>query len=117
MSSAAIMDAIVSKIKSVLSAEDEVLASDVSPGMAEELNRLLGEAMSAGWTEGLQAWLATAETDAETIDMDGVTYRFKLESEKEFLTPGGMIKLTRRGYQPDVCGPCYVPLDAAWGMD
>jgi len=117
MSSAAIMDAIVSKIKSVLSTAEEVLASDVSPDMAEEMNRLLGEAMSAGWTEGLQAWLATAETDAETIDVDGVTYRFKLESEKEFLTPGGMIKLTRRIYQPDVGGPCYVPLDAAWGME
>ena len=96
MSSAAIMDAIVSKIKSVLSPAVEGLASDVTPGMAEEVNRLLGEAMSAGWTEGLRAWLATAETDAATIDGDGVIRRFKLESEKEFLTPGGMIKLTRR---------------------
>ena len=117
MSSAAIMDAIVSKIKSVLSPAEEVLASDVTPGMAEEVNRLLGEAMSAGWTEGLQAWLATAETDAATIDVDGAMYRFKLESEKEFLTPGGMIKLTRRVYQPDIGGPCHVPLDAAWGME
>ena len=117
MSSAAIMDAIVSKIKSVLSAADAVLASEVSPGMAEEMNRLLGQAMSAGWTEGLQAWLATAETDVETIDIDGITHRFKLESEKEFLTPGGMITLTRRVYQPDAGGPCYVPLDAAWGME
>ena len=117
MSSAAIMDAIVSKIKSVLSTADEVLASDVSPDTTEKMNRLLGEAMSAGWTEGLQAWLATAETHAETIDIDGTTYRFKLESEKMFLTPGGMIKLTRRVYQPDVGGPCYVPLDAAWGME
>ena len=62
MSSAAIMDAIVSKIKSVLSASAEVLASDVSPGTAEEMNQLLGKAMSAGWIEGLQIWLATAET-------------------------------------------------------
>jgi hypothetical protein len=111
------MDAIVSKIKSVLSPAEEVLASDVTPDMAEEVNRLLGKAMSAGWTEGLQAWLATAETDTQTIDMNGTTYRFKLESEKEFLTPGGMIKLTRRVYQPDAGGPCYVPLDAAWGME
>ena len=58
MSSAAIMDAIVSKIKSVLSAAEEVLASGVSPDMAEEVNRLLGEAMSAGWVEGLEASLA-----------------------------------------------------------
>ena len=116
MSSSAIMDAIVSKVKEVLSEAEEVLASEVTPERAEEVNRLLGEAMSAGWTEGLRTWLARAETDAETIEVNGVTHRYKLESEKEFLTPGGMIKLVRRVYQPDVGGKCYVPLDAAWGM-
>lgn len=117
MSSAAIMDAIVSKIKIILSQSEEVLASDVTPDKAEEVNRLFGDAMSAGWTEGLRTWLATAETDAETVEVDGVTYRYKLDSEKEFLTPGGMIELSRRVYQPDAGGPCYVPLDAAWGME
>jgi hypothetical protein len=117
MSSAVIMDAIVSKIKRVLSEGKEVLASEVTPQQAEEVNRLLGEAMSAGWTEGLRSWLATAEADTETIEVNGVTYRYKLESEKEFLTPGGMLKLTRRVYQPDIGGKCHVPLDAAWGME
>jgi hypothetical protein len=28
-----------------------------------------------------------------------------------------MLKLTRRVYQPDAGGKCYVPLDAAWGME
>lgn len=114
MSSAAIMDAIVSKIKMVLSEADEVPASEVTPESAEEMNRLLGQAMSAGWTEGLRTWLADAETDAETIEVDGVTYRYKLESEKEFLTPGGMLKLVRRVFQPDAGGKCYIPLDTAW---
>lgn len=117
MSSAIIMEAILSKIKTVLSDADEVLARGVTPEASEEVNRLLGEAMSAGWTEGLQAWLATAETDAETIEVDGVLYRYKLDSEKEFLAPGGMINLIRRVYQPDTGGKCYVPLDAAWGME
>lgn len=117
MSSTTIMDAIVSKIKGVLSQAEELLVSKVTPERAEEMNRLLGAAMSAGWTEGLRAWLATAETDAQSVDMDGKTYRFKLDSEKEFLTPGGMIKLTRRVYQPDAGGKCHVPLDAAWGME
>jgi hypothetical protein len=117
MSSAAIMDAIVSEIKRVLWEGKEVLASEVTPHQAEEVNRLLGEAMSAGWTEGLRTWLATAEADAETIELNGVTYRYKLESEKEFLTPGGMLRLVRRVYQPDAGGKCHVPLDAAWGME
>lgn len=116
MSSAAIMDAIVSKIKSVLSEWGEVLASEVTPETVLDMNRLLGQAMSAGWTEGLRTWLMTAETDAETIEFDGATYRYKLESEKEFLTPGGVLNLTRRIYQPDAGGKCHVPLDAAWGM-
>ena len=117
MSSAMIMEAILTKIKTVLSEAEEVLASAVTPEASEEVNRLLGEALSAGWTEGLQTWLVTAETDAETIEVEGKTYRYKLDSEKEFLTPGGMIRLTRRVYQPDAGGQCYVPLDAAWGME
>jgi len=117
MSSAAIMDVIVSKIKSVLLESEAVLAKEVTPETVEEMNRLLGQAMSAGWTEGLRTWLVTAETNAETIELNGVTYRYKLESEKEFLTPGGMLNLSRRIYQPDAGGKCYVPLDAAWGMD
>ena len=117
MSSAAIMDAVLAKIKTVLSESKGVLASDVSPEQAEEVSRLLGEAMSAGWTAGLQARLATAESEAETVEVDGVTYRYKLDSEKEFLTPGGMLKLTRRIYQPDTGGKCHIPLDAARGME
>lgn len=114
---AAIMDVILSKVKTVLSEAEPLLASEVTPEHGEEMNRLLGEAMSAGWTEGLRTWLATAETDADTLDMDGVTYRYKLDSEKEFLTPGGIVRLVRRVYQPDAGGKCYVPLDAAWGME
>jgi hypothetical protein len=110
------MDASLTKIKAVLSQTEDVLASEVTPEHAEEVNRLLGEAMSAGWTEGVRRWLATAETGAETIEVNGTTYRYKLDSEKEFLTPGGLMKLTRRVYQPDAGGTCHVPLDVAWGM-
>jgi len=117
MSSAAIMDTILTKIKTVLLGAEEVLAREVTPEHSEEVNQLLGEAMSAGWTEGLQTWLATAESDSETIEVNGVIHRYKLDSEKELLTPGGMIRLKRRVYQPDAGGKCFVPLDAAWGME
>ena len=55
MSSANIMQVVLTKIKTVLSEGAEVLASEVTPEMSEEVNRLLADAMSAGWTEGLQA--------------------------------------------------------------
>jgi hypothetical protein len=114
---AVIMDAILSKVKGVLSEGGDLLASEVTPQQAEKMNGLLGEAMSAGWTEGLRAWLSTAESETDTIEVGGVTFRYKLDSEKEFLTPGGIVKLMRRVYQPDVGGKCYVPIDAAWGME
>ena len=98
---AAIIDAIVSRVKTVLSEAEELLASEVTPERVEEMNRLLGEAMSAGWTGGLPTWLATAETDAETIEVNGVAHRYKLHSEKKSLTPGGIIALLRRVYPPD----------------
>ena len=117
MSSTAIMDAIVAKIKSVLSESGDVLASEVTPQNSEEVNRLLGQAISAGWTEGPRTWLSTAEIDAETIEVDGVTYRHKLDGEKESPAPGGMLELSHRVYQPDAGGKCRIPLDAAWGME
>ena len=54
MWSAMIMEAILTKIKAVLSEAEEVLAIAVTPEASEAVNRLLGEAMSAGWTEGVQ---------------------------------------------------------------
>ena len=53
MSSAAIMNTVLTKIKMVLSDAEEVLASDVTPEQVEEVNRLFGTAMSEGWTAGL----------------------------------------------------------------
>lgn len=71
----------------------KLLENSVTPERAEEVTQLLGQAMAAGWGEGLQTWLQTAETDAPTIRHDGKTYRYKLDSEKEFLTPAGIIRV------------------------
>ncbi len=43
MSSATIMEVILTKIKTVLSEAEEVLASEVTPEMSELVNRLLAE--------------------------------------------------------------------------
>jgi len=48
MSAAIIMDAILTKIKAILSESDDLLSNEVSPETAEELNDLLGDAMSTG---------------------------------------------------------------------
>lgn len=65
------MDALVSKVKRDLLQAEEVPESEVPTERPEGMNRLLGEAISAGWTEGPRNWLATAETDVETTEMNG----------------------------------------------
>ncbi|MCA9131055.1 MAG: hypothetical protein KDB22_28420, partial [Planctomycetales bacterium] len=71
MSARAIMEAVLSKIKSVLLEHGELLESEVTSERAEEVNQLLAATMSAGWVEGLKSWLVTAETGAETLEKDG----------------------------------------------
>jgi hypothetical protein len=112
-----IVQAVVEKVKAVLSQAQQLLEAEVTPERAEQVSRVLTEALSAGWVEGLRGWLKAREPEAATLEIEGTTYRFKLESAKEFLTPGGVMKLSRRIYQPDQGGPCHVPLDAAWGME
>jgi hypothetical protein len=112
-----IMQAMVEKVKSVLVEAEELLRSELTPQRAEEVARVMTRATSEAWQEGFRTWLEAHETKAPTLQVGGVTHRYKLDSEKEFLTPGGTIKLRRRVYQPDAGGSCYVPLDAAWGME
>lgn len=112
-----IMSAIVTKVKAVLERAEEVLDGKLSPQQAERVSRVLTEVASTAWVEGFRTWLEGQEIDAPTVEVDGETYRFKLPSEKDFLTPGGWMRLRRRLYERDEGGPCYVPLDAAWGME
>ena len=72
--------------------------------------------MAAAWVEGYHAYLKAHDTTEPTMEVDGTTYRWKMASPKEFLTPGGPMVLTRSLYQADSGGKCHVPLDAAWGM-
>jgi hypothetical protein len=117
MSAKEIMAAIVTKVKAVLAEAEGVLDGELTPQRAEEVSRVLRETASAAWVEGFRTWLEGHQTDAPTVEVDGETYRYKLDSEKEFLTPGGRMLLNRRIYQRDEGGPCYIPLDAAWGME
>ena len=65
---------------------------------------------------GFRTWLTAHACQVETVEFEGQVYRYELESDKEFLTAGGLMTASRRVYQPDCGGNCHVPLDAAWGM-
>lgn len=112
-----IVQSVVDKIKTVLGKAEALLDGELTPESAEQVSQVLTEATSAGWVEGFRVWLEAHENHDPSLESDGKLYRFKLDSEKEFLTPAGIMKLSRRLYQPDAGGECLVPLDAAWGME
>jgi hypothetical protein len=117
MSAKGIVQSVIKEVKSVLAKAEGLLQGEVTPERAEEVGRTLTEAVSAGWVEGFRTWLQHHDPQEETIQREGTVYRYKLESEKEFLTPGGLMTVRRRVYQPDAGGKCFIPLDAAWGME
>jgi len=117
MFASAIVQAVVDKIKDVLSESKTLLNGELTPETAEKLSQVLTVATSAGWIAGFRTWLEAHEIHEGTMEINDKLYRFKIDSEKKFLTPAGIMKLSRRLYQPDEGGTCHVPLDAAWGME
>jgi hypothetical protein len=117
MSAKGIVQSVIEQVKSVLAKVEETLSGEVTSERAEEVGQALTEAVSAGWVAGFRSWLEAHDTDDGAIEREGKVYRYKLDSEKEFLTPGGLMTLRRRVYQPDAGGKCFIPLDAAWGME
>jgi hypothetical protein len=95
---------------------EETLADDVSVDGAAKVTAALQSIVQAVGAAGLQAWLEADDSASELIERDGQVLRFKCVSRKEFLTPLGPMQVSRRLYQADRGGDCWVPLDAAWGM-
>jgi len=88
----------------------------LTPEVAEQMGRALCDALAAGGVAGYSTFLSQYDCEADTVMHDGKTMRLKMMSEKEFMTPFGKMPLERKVYQADRGGPCYVPLDTAWGM-
>ena len=68
---------------------------------------------------GLEVFTRTVmaqEKSMEIIEQGGQRHRFKMVSEKQWLTPFGVAVISRRYYQPDSGGEGIVPLDQSCGM-
>jgi len=111
-----IIEVVVERVKAELSKSEKVLESELTPKEAERVGAVLTRAMAAAWVEGYHAYLKAHDTTEPTMEVDGETYRWKMISPKEFLTPGGPMVLARSLYQADSGGKCHIPLDLAWGM-
>jgi len=112
-----VINRMISKIKIVFERffkkhNTEELTSELSGEFTTTMKEALCEAGKSGFKEFIESY----EKIDETIEVNGEKLRFKIESEKRFITPFGEIKIGRRLYQADEGGQSYIPLDAKWGM-
>lgn len=113
----AMIEAAVTTFKQTLCEECKDFNTEVlTPALCEAVIGALRQALSGAGVSGLQTFLACYETEAPSILIDETFYRFKQASAKTFMTPFGTMELCRNLYQSDAGGPCYIPLDAKWGM-
>jgi len=83
---------------------------------ADEVVKLIEHASRATNCEVFRQWLMQFECHEDVIVVDSKTYRFKMVSEKTFLTKFGVITVSRRIFQQDNGGQSFIPLDVAWEM-
>lgn len=83
---------------------------------AEAFSKGLQAGLSAAGAAAYKAFIESHDESDNTIMKDGVAFRFKQVSPKEFLTPFGVITVERRLYQSNTDGRSYVPLDEKWAM-
>lgn len=112
------IESICTEIKQILGGfcEGEDL-SELTPALSERMSKGLMRALSAGGVAGYQSFLLQYEHKSDTVERDGCLMRLKSTSPKRFLVPFGEMVLPRKLYQADRGGACFVPLDAAWGME
>ncbi len=68
---------------------------------------------------GLRAFVETVlrhEETADVVEHGGQLHRFKMDSDKEWITPFGLAVVPRRYFQPDRGGEGIAPLDVYCGM-
>ena len=92
------------------------IGKNLTPQEAETVINMLTQVCSKACLAAFEGWLLKFECLEDTIDVEGETYRFKTVSPKEFMTFFGKLKLSRRVFQKDSGGKCYIPIDEAWGM-
>ena len=88
------------------------LTPESFPWLIEGLKMVSNAAALDAFTKVVQEF---EETD-EVVEHAEKKHRFKQVSKKEWLTPFGVAKITRRYYQPDAGGEGVVPLDLRCGM-
>lgn len=78
--------------------------------------QIFKESFSACGTAALKAYLESCDEKGDVLACSFGKARFKMKSDKEFLTPFGWVPVRRRLYQTDAGDISIVPLDEKWDM-
>jgi hypothetical protein len=111
-----IIDQETQKVKLIFDWAAGKIGEHLTADEAENVVKLIEAASQNANREAFKAWLMQHECHDDVTVVDGKTYRFKMVSEKKFLTKFGVIIVPRRIFQQDNGGKTYVPLDVAWEM-
>ena len=90
--------------------------ADLTPDSFAQLVGFFKAAFSSCGTAALKAYLESSDEPGDTLATKAGLVRFKLASDKDYLTPFGWATVSRRLFQADTGGDCVVPLDAKWEM-
>jgi len=93
----------------------ETAEEALSAESAAVVTKGLQHASAEGCKAAFRTYLELHEEQRDVICEDGEAFRFKYESEKDFLTLWGPVRVSRRLYQ-NADDESYIPIDAAWGM-
>lgn len=99
-----------------LSYREGEIGKNLTPDEADKVVNLLAQVCSQTCLVAFEQWLLTFECQEDMIFVNGEIYRLKMVSSKEFMTFFGKMELSRRVFQKDGGGKCYIPIDEAWGM-
>jgi hypothetical protein len=89
---------------------------ELTSQLVSEVSAALHQSLFEGARAGLAQFIEAYNSQEETVDRDGLNYRFKGLDSKTFLTIFGDIVVNRSRYSHWKGGPSIVPLDEAWGM-
>ena len=96
-----IIDQKSQKVKLVLDWSGGTIGQHLTVDESKNVVKLIEQATQEAGREAFQAWLIQHECHENVILIDGKTYRFKMVSEKKFLTKFGVITVPRRIFQQD----------------
>ena len=89
---------------------------ELTPETFLEFSNCLKNAIGSLGKKMLTDYISVFDKNEHSVLVDGKELKFKMKSEKKFLTFFGEIQLKRCLYQHDRGGDCCIPLDEKWGM-